>query len=65
MSNAVKKITMFFPRVRYLPVQIKFINENGPIMNLFKEDDKLTLNELGAKLFKKTVFEMAGFVKNQ
>ena len=64
LRNAVEKISAWFPRIRFLPAQLKFIDRNGVRRELFNQDDGLTLNELGAKVLKDTLFQLAGFVKN-
>ena len=64
LLNAVDCISKFMDRVKYLPVQLKFIQDSWAVMQFFDEKDKLTLNKMGAALYKKTAFEMTGFVKN-
>ena len=65
IHNAVDRVNSLFGKVKFLPVQLKFLNGKlGPRKELFKEDDQLTLNEAGAAVFKQEVFKLAGFVKN-
>ena len=64
LANSVDRINKLFGRVVFLPVQLRFLQGNKPVMAMFGED-QLTLSAAGAELFKATTFEMAGFVKNR
>ena len=63
--NTAERIWKIFGEIIFLPAQLKFIGSNGPRMELFNMDDKLTLNQAGVKLLKAILFQLAGFVKNQ
>ena len=63
LANAVGRMNVLFDRVKFLPVHVKFLDEHGPMVELFN-DDQLTLNAARARLLKITIFEMAGFVRN-
>ena len=63
MSVAVDRINKMFSRIKFLPIQLKFLNGNLPRKELFNQDG-ITLNPAGAQVFKTQVFQLAGFVKN-
>ena len=65
MSQAAERVCELFDRIKYIPIQIRFLNGQNPLNRYFNQDDGLTLNEAGMVLFQKHVFDMAGFVKNQ
>ena len=64
LMQALNSANELFERVIFLPVHLKFINGNQPRAELFNQEDRCTLNAAGAFMFKKQVFELAGFVKN-
>ena len=64
LSIAVKRIDALFHRVKFLPVQLPFLNASGPIMEYYNSDDQLTLNQAGAEVLRRAIFRLAGFVKN-
>ena len=65
MNNATERIRKLFDKVCFLPVHLKFLNGGVPRMELFNQEDQLTLNPAGAMLFKQEVFRLAGFVRNE
>ena len=64
MASAVTRVDALFNKVRFLPVHLDFLRAEGPKIELFHQDDMLTLNQAGAKTLKASVFYLAGFVKN-
>ena len=64
MANNVERVDKLFGKVKFLPVQHHFLDGNAPKIQLFRNDDALTLNEAGAATFRSAVFRHAGFVKN-
>ena len=64
LRDAAKRIDQLFARVKFLPAQLSFLDAQGSKMQYFNEDDKLTLNQLGAVHFRNTLFKLTGFVHN-
>ena len=64
LQNAAIRIDAIFGKVRFLPVQLAFIQASAPRVEYFNNVDGVTLNEAGAQLLKRTIFSLAGFVKN-
>ena len=64
IRNAAEKMDVMFQKVRFLPVQLHFIDGTTPKIQYFN-DDKLTVNAVGAKILKQVIFQLAGFVKNK
>ena len=64
MAHAVDRIQKMFQKVRFLPVQLAFIEGSVPKQQLFDAQDQHTLNLAGAALFRAKVFKLAGFVQN-
>ena len=65
ISLAAERVSQLFGKVKFLPVQIKFITGSSPITMYFNHDDNLTLNQAGAALYRKELFRLAGFVQNE
>ena len=63
LAAVVRKVGSTFFRVHLLAVQHEFLDQGTPIQRLFHEDG-VTLSATGAFLFKKSMFEMAGFKMN-
>ena len=64
LCNVVEKMSAWFPRIKFLPVQQRFMGPDGPRMQYYNQDDRLTLNEMGARMLKAALFELAGFIQN-
>ena len=64
MANAVDQVGKIFEKIRFLPIQLHFIQESAPKEHLFRQDQPLMINEAGARIFKEHVFLMAGFARN-
>ena len=65
LHNAADRIDAIFQnKIRFLPVQLSFLQSDGPKLFLFNED-KLKLNQAGVEVFRRAVFQLAGFVKKQ
>ena len=65
LTMAVKQVDTLFERVKFIPAHLKFLSGDQPRSELFHMDDQITLNEAGAKLLRNTLFNFAGFVKNE
>ena len=57
-------MSSFYANVKYIPAQLSFIDGRGPKMQYFNQEDKFTLNEVGAYLLKEVLFAHTGFIKN-
>ena len=64
LAHAVERVDKLFGRIRFLPVQLAFLQGSVPNEVLYNPDDRHTLSQAGATLFRATVFQLAGFVKN-
>ena len=64
LMQAVEKAAVIFDKVWFLPAHLEFISDGVPVEEFFHQDDRLTLNERGAILFRNTLFRLAGFRKN-
>ena len=64
LSHGVEKAQKIFQKIKFLPVQLSFLQGNVPKDNLYNQQDRMTLSQLGVKVFKCTAFELAGFIKN-
>ena len=64
LSAAVVSLRKYIHRMEFVPVQLRFLTTGGPRLELFNEDG-LTLNQKGAALFRASLFQAAGFVKNE
>ena len=64
LKNAAERIDHLFGKTKFLAIQLSFIGTDGPKIQYFNQDDGLTLNQVGATFFRKTLFKLAGFVQN-
>ena len=64
LTAVVQSANELFEKIKILLVHLKFINAAQPRVKLFNAQDGCTLNEAGAIVFKKEVFQLATFVKN-
>ena len=64
LSNAVDRIANMVHKIKFLPVQLKFLDGGSPWMQLFNPQDRLTLSREGATTFRHQTMVMAGFVRN-
>ena len=64
LLNAVERVDEIIHKVKFIPAHLSFIDGQGPKLHLFNEDDKLTLNSVGAALLQAVLFKHAGFVRN-
>ena len=65
LAAAVHQVNIIFERIRFLPVQLRFLNEIVPRREMFDEQNPLLLSQLGVELFQKAVFQLTGFVRNE
>ena len=63
-THAVERVDKLLGKVKFLPVHLKFLNGSQPRLELFREDDGITLSPAGAMVFRNEVFRLAGFVRN-
>ena len=64
LRGAVERVARMFQGVKFLPVQLAFLNGAVPNQQLYNENDQLTLNDAGARVFKQQVFKLARFARN-
>lgn len=64
LAAAVNDVNSLFERIKFLPVHLQFLEGNVPKRPLFDQHNSLLLSPLGAAVFKESVFQLAGFVKN-
>ena len=64
LKSACDRMGSFYANITFIPAQLSFIDGKGPKLQYYDEQDKLTLNNIGARLFKEILFTHAGFVKN-
>ena len=65
LATVVNDINIIFEKVKFLLVQLRFLDVTQPRTELFDEDNRLLLSNTGAELFRRVVFQLAGFVKNE
>ena len=63
IALAVARVVRSQPRVHYLAVQHKFLENGTPITHMFDQDGFM-LSPAGAALLRRSLLEMAGFRKN-
>ena len=63
MFQAVQKAQKKYTKVQFLAVQHEFIKQSMPDLHMYRED-KMTLNEVGARTLKDALFNCAGFRMN-
>ena len=64
IRNAAERVDTLFAKVKFIPVQLQFLDVNGPKMYLFNQKDRYTLSSTGAKAFRNALFQAASFVQN-
>ena len=65
LAMAAHEVNIIFEKVRFLPVQLNFLEGNEPKRHLFQQHNPLLLSESGSVLFKQAVFQLAGFIRNE
>ena len=64
LTTAVNRMQALMGKIQMVPVHLRYLGTSGPRLHLFNQDG-LTLNEAGAKLFRASLFQSAGFVQNK
>ena len=65
LANSVDRVNKLFDRIKFLPVQLSFLQGNIPKKEMFDQQNGCTLSAAGAQLFKAEMFRLAGFVQNK
>ena len=65
LATAVREVEVIFDKVKFLPVHLRFLDGVNPRHDLFDVQNNLLLSNTGAALFKQSVFQLAGFMKNK
>ena len=65
LAQVTNDVDSIFEKVKFLPIQLKFLEGNRPHRVLFDDVNPLLLSSIGSALFKQAAFQLAGFVQNQ
>ena len=64
LATSVQEADKLFGKVKFLPVQLRFILQGAPNQQFFDMKNPLLLNQEGAAMLKMELFKLAGFAKN-